>query len=84
MSKMPSERTQMSQDILGWSLKFLSVTLSEEGEQSQLAHDTLQSLSWKTAYKKSYKDILKFISAQIKIYFLKSDANILAQRRCRR
>lgn len=79
MSKMPSERTQMSQDALGWSLKLLSVTLTEEGEQSQF------SLSGKTTHTTSFKDALKFITAQIKeLCVLKSDANILAQRRCRR
>lgn len=44
MFEMLTERTQMSQNILGWCWKIFSVTLSEEAEQSQLAHDTLQSL----------------------------------------
>lgn len=53
MSTMLSERAQMSQDLSGWNLKFLNVSLSEEREQvclkkgNQSAHDMFQSLSWK-------------------------------------
>lgn len=68
---MLSEKAQMSQDLSEWSLKFLNVSLSEEKEQSQLAHDMLQSLSWKMTYKNSFKDTSKFISAKKKCIFWK-------------
>lgn len=68
---MLSEWAQMSQDLSVWSLKFLNVSLSGEREQSQLAHDMLQSLAWKMIYKNSFQDTYKFISAKIIFFFFK-------------
>lgn len=64
--KLYQKYPRVSQDIWGCSLKSLHVILFYIGEQSQLAHNTLQNLSQMTRYKNSFKDPPEVVSAKIK------------------